>query len=137
MAQHVSALLIYDQSTPLESLKTALNDGSISAGRARTCEEARHLIETTEPHIIFTDTQLPDGTWADVMRSADAANAPMSVIVVSRNTDTRLYIKTMEAGAFDFIMPPFEKQSLDYVVRSALSNALTRRGGLMLAHAAH
>ena len=136
MAQHVSGLLVYDQSLPLELLRTALNDRSLCAGRARTCEEARHLIEATEPQLIFTDVNLPDGTWADVVRSADAANAPANVIVVSRNEDTKLYIKTMEAGAFDFIMPPFEKQSLEHVVRCALSNSLTRRSNLMVAHAA-
>lgn len=102
MTQHVSALLVYDESPLLDRLKCALNDRSLSAGRARTCQEAQHLIKATEPHLIFTDTQLPDGTWADVVRCGEKAEVATNVIVVSDSVDMGLYIKVMEAGAFDF-----------------------------------
>jgi DNA-binding NtrC family response regulator len=136
MAQHVSGLLVYDQSLPLELLRTALNDRSLCAGRARTCEEARHLIEATEPQLIFTDVNLPDGTWADVVRLGQDAASPANVIVVSGNLDMKFYIRTMESGAFDFMSPPFDAHSLDYVVRCAVSNVMTRRNERLLTLAA-
>src|SRR5689334_4110265 len=99
MAPHVSVLLVYHESVPMESLGRSLNTMSLSAGRARTCQEARHLIEATEPHVIFTDAKLPDGTWAEVVRSAEAAKTPSSVVVVSGTSDIQFYIKAMENGA--------------------------------------
>jgi FixJ family two-component response regulator len=41
--------------------------------------------------------------------------------------DTKLYVSVIEAGAFDFMAPPFEALDLAHVVRCAADNALARR----------
>ena len=79
------------------------------------------------PELVFTDTQLPDGTWSDVVRLAEGARAPVNVIVVSRLVDIPLYVRAIEQGAFDFITPPFESADLAYVIRCAAGNVLRRR----------
>ena len=50
------------------------------------------------------------------------------MIVVARVVDTRLYLDTIETGAFDFIAPPFVATDLQHVVRCALDNVAARRG---------
>ena len=127
MQQHVSALLVYGELGPLDALREPLQRQSLSVGRARTCNEARHLMEATQPHVVFTDCRLPDGTWADVVRCAETGDVPSNVIVVSAKEDMKLYIKARESGAFDFIMTPFEEAGLNHVVKLAVSNALARR----------
>jgi FixJ family two-component response regulator len=52
------------------------------------------------------------------------------VIVVARVVDTRFYVEAIEAGAFDFIVPPFNAADLAYVVRCAVDNVLARRARL-------
>ena len=79
------------------------------------------------PHLVFTDTTLADGTWADVTALAAKATMAVDVIVVSRLVDTRLYIETIETGAFDFIVPPLATTDLSYVVRCAADNVCERR----------
>ena len=78
------------------------------------------------PHLIFTDTA-PEGLWADVLALASQAPQLVNVIAVSRWVDTRLYIKVIEAGAFDFLAPPFSSTDLAHIVRSAAENVLGRR----------
>jgi FixJ family two-component response regulator len=58
---------------------------------------------------------------------AEKATQPVNVIVVSRVVDTRFYVQVIEAGAFDFIAPPFNSTDLAYVVRSAMDNVVARR----------
>ena len=77
--------------------------------------------------LVFTDTQLPDGTWADVLALAQKAKLPVNVIVVARVVDTRFYVEVIETGAFDFLAPPFNATDLAYVVRSAMDNVVARR----------
>ncbi len=79
------------------------------------------------PLLVFTDRQLPDGTWRDIVRLAESAHAPTSVIVVSRLTDVRLYVDAIEQGAYDFIVPPFEAAGLAHVVRCATAHTLDQR----------
>ncbi len=86
------------------------------------------------PHLIFTDTALPDGTWADVLSLAADTIEPANVIVVSRIVDIKLYIEAIECGAFDFIVPPFAAADLVHVLRCAVWNVMHRREAL--AHAA-
>jgi DNA-binding NtrC family response regulator len=101
---------------------------------AKSLAEAKRKLSGLNPvPLVFTDTGLPDGTWTDLLAIANKATRPVNVIVVARLVDTRLYVEAIEAGAFDFLAPPFGATDLAYVVRSALDNAATRRSSRVLA----
>jgi DNA-binding NtrC family response regulator len=119
MNQHPFALLVHDQPRPLESLKLVLRDLSVETHSVRTCEEAGRLIRQTRPPLVFTDVSLPDGSWTDVVRMAERASSPVDVIVVGAKEDIKLYLSTLEGGAFDFVLPPFEHEAVEFVVESA------------------
>ena len=128
MPEETKALLLHSRRDPLRALRQALERQGVTTVQARNCAEATHLLQGLEPpHLVFTDTQLPDGNWADAIRLARKAAAPVNVIVVSRLVDVRLYVEALEAGAFDFIAPPFEDSELAHIVRCAAANAEARR----------
>ena len=127
MNERFLALLVYDRPHPLESLNVALRDLSVETCSVRTCEEARRLVPQAQPQLIFTDISLPDGSWADVVSVAQRAASPVDVIVVGANKDMQLYVSALEGGAFDFVLPPFERQALDFVVESARHDVRRRR----------
>ncbi|MFB3923242.1 MAG: two-component system response regulator [Terriglobia bacterium] len=126
----VFALCAYERAHPLEALKAALRAHSIEMCSAKTCEEVERLLSQTQPELIFTDTILPDGSWADIVRLAENSPAPANVVVVGACADTKLYISAMEHGAFDFILPPFEEKPLTHVLQVAVENVRRRRGEL-------
>jgi DNA-binding NtrC family response regulator len=127
MKEEISALLIHDEPEPLDALDLELASQSVKTRRARTCQEAVHVLAGADPpHLIFTDTTLPDGSWDDVLSLAAKAAEPISVIVVARFVDIKVYIDTLERGACDFITPPFMAPDLAHVVRCAVENV---RGG--------
>ncbi len=121
------ALLLHDQPYPLDSLKLALKELSVETCSARTLEEAGRLLPQTQPHLIFTDIFLPDGSWDEVINLAAKAASPVNVIVVGTNPNIKLYISALERGAFDFVLPPFEHHALDFVVQSAGQDVRRRR----------
>src|SRR5215472_16898705 len=127
MNHHPIALLVHDQPYPLESLKAVLRDLSVETFSVRTCEEAGRLITQTEPQLVFTDTSLPDGSWADVVRMAEMASSPVDVVVVGAKEDIKLYLSALERGAFDFVLPPFEHEALEFVVESARQDVRRRK----------
>jgi DNA-binding NtrC family response regulator len=121
MAEGIRALLVYRRNGTLAILKRLLNRHGIRTAHARNCAEAAAVLGWVEgPDLVFTDTALTDGTWAEVENLAERTCPPVPVIVVSRNVDVSLYLDALEGGASDFIVPPFEDSDLDYVVKGAL-----------------
>ncbi len=128
MKESTSALLVHQNSDTLRLLKAALEHQGLRVTQAESCAQARRMLGGLNPApLVFTDTQMPDGTWADLLAVAEKAARHVNVIVVSRVVDTRFYVEAIEAGAFDFIAPPFTATDLAYVVRSAVDNVITRR----------
>lgn len=126
---NVKALLVYNQDEPLSELRRALETQPMETHRARTCRQATdYLHESSDrPHVIFTDTTLPDGTWEDVLRVAREAPSAADVVVISRWPDVKVYIDALERGAFDFMTPPFREVELDHVLRCATTDVAARR----------
>jgi DNA-binding NtrC family response regulator len=128
MVEMISALLVHDREDAFDTLKPLLESQCIVTREAKTCGEALlSLWAKRPPHLVFTDVQLADGNWCDVIALADKCPLPINVIVVSRQLDVNLYIEAMEQGAFDFITPPLEGPDVAHVVRSAAQNVLRRR----------
>ena len=131
MSHRVFALVIENELHPMDSLREALREILVDTSSVNTCEEARRLLTQTEPHLIFTAMSVSDGSWMDVIVLAEKVGVPSNVVVVSQTTDVKLFLSTMEGGAFDFIVPPFEPGPLAHIVRSAWLDAQRRRQGLL------
>jgi DNA-binding NtrC family response regulator len=128
VSEPVSTLLICERPAALTDLRMRLESRGIQVHTARTCGDAvLRLWSNDPPHLVFTETRLADGTWADVVSMAERSPRPLNVIVVSRIADLSLYLQVLERGAFDFIVPPLDFSEFDHVVRSAVGNALVRR----------
>jgi DNA-binding NtrC family response regulator len=131
MTERIKALLVHHNSETLATLKGALERQGMYVIHAQSRAQAKRMLGGLDPvPLVFTETQLPDGTWADILAVAGKAARPVNVIVVARVVDTRFYVEAIETGAFDFLAPPFNATDLAYVVRSAFDNAVARRAAL-------
>jgi DNA-binding NtrC family response regulator len=114
-------LLVYDKEDPVRNVEQSLLDQGMSTLHVRNCAEARAALrEPAAPAVLFTDTVLADGTWADVLKAASAVPGSIPVIVVSRVIDIPLYLDVLESGAYDFIVPPLASADLAHIVGGAL-----------------
>lgn len=103
------------------ALRKALSAAGVRVRLARTCEEARAILERfSTPAALFSEVMLPDGTWADIVELAAAGSRQVPVIVVSRVVDINLYINALEKGASDFIVPPFYYRDISHVLKCAV-----------------
>ena len=127
MNEQIFALLVQTQRSLNVALKLALHGTGIQTRHVRSCAEARQLLaRLPRPHVIFADSRLPDGTWADIVSLADQCPRPLNVVVVSPELDVDLYLKALEGGAFDFIVPPFAGADLLHIVNCIAWKGLTQ-----------
>lgn len=128
MKENIKALFVKTGRDSFEALRWALEKESIGIAMASNCAEAALAIwSNSPPHLVFTEAQLADGNWADVLTLAAKASAPVNVIVVSPFTDIELYLQVIERGGFDFIVPPLSEPELLHVIRIAAENAIRKR----------
>jgi DNA-binding NtrC family response regulator len=128
MKRQTTALLLHELGDSLGPLKLALEGQAMEVCWMRNCQEAATLLlGANPPHLVFTEINLPDGTWEDIVTLAVKAPKAVNVIVVSRLADVKFYLKTIVSGAFDFIVPPLSGDELAHVVRCAAENASCRR----------
>ncbi len=123
------ALLITGRPNSVSDLEALLESRGFAVYVATGCAEAALLVESKQPpQLIFSDADLPDGSWREALALARKCSIPVHVIVISRAVDISLYIQVLEHGAFDFIVPPFEVSEIDHVVRNALASVVFLRG---------
>ena len=128
MRKEIVALLVHNQSEHMQALAMRLQHQGVRVHQVRTRQAAAHeLKRANPPHLVFSDTALPDCNWTDIVQLAGRASQPVNVIVVTRVMDTKLYLETLEGGAFDFIVPPFASLDLAHVVRCAADDVQARR----------
>jgi DNA-binding NtrC family response regulator len=125
MAEQINALVVSGDDEIFDELRRTLETLGIVVTHARNCHEASRLLKNHKGiDVIFTETDLQDGNWADTLRLAQRLMNYAPVIVVSRNVDVGLYIETIDRGAFDFVTPPFLTSDLAHIVRSAVYKEL-------------
>jgi DNA-binding NtrC family response regulator len=135
MKPKITALLIHHRNDRFYTLQLVLEALSIRVIRARSAKEAEEqLCEMPCPHLVLSDTVLPDGNWMDVLDVAAKAVEPVNVIIVSPMADTRLYLDTMDHGAFDFMTDSFTIPQIVHILKCAIDNVAGRRGSRL--HAA-
>jgi len=123
----VSALLVYAEFEPLHTLRVALASQGLDTWRARSCQQALSFLANFRPvHVIFTDKNLPDGTWLDLLRAKRRTSAPL--IVVAREMDARLSSDIFQQGGAGLIIPPFAAWDLIYPVRRSGASRCSNQG---------
>ncbi len=120
-ADRLWALLVYNEDEPVRAVEQIILGQAISTRRVRKCSEAAAMLRNARaPALVVTDTSLPDGDWADVLKATRTCASSPPLIVVSRLVDIRLYLDVMESGAYDFVVPPLLAADVAYVVDGAL-----------------
>jgi len=136
MEEKICALLVHYQNESFQALERVLESEGIQTRRANSCSEARVCFKgPNPPHVVFTDTSLADGSWEDILFSASNGRRAVPIILVSRVVDFALYVRALESGAADFIVPPFRAVDIAYIVRCAVGSG-TQQSSVAKAHAA-
>ncbi len=123
MGEQLRALVVSSHEDLFNHLQRTLERIGIIAEVAPTCGHARTILERPDPPaLVFSDAILPDGTCARVIGMAAQTAAPLRVIVVSEVVDYETFMDAMEAGAADFIAPPFSAADVAWVVCSVIGS---------------
>jgi two-component system LytT family response regulator len=102
-------LIIDDNRLARTELKILLKDfpDMEVVGQAQNAEEARDLIESEDPDLLFLDIEMPGESGFDLLQSLDFA--PYVIFTTAHN---QYAIKAFEVDALDYLIKPIEPTRL-------------------------
>ncbi len=108
-----SILLVHTDSIHGVALHSAFHSIAGDIGTARSVVDAEdYLLATRNVRLIFTETVLPDGTWADILLLRRGLARGIPVVIVCRWPDVELFADLIGAGAAGCIAPPYSPADL-------------------------
>ena len=93
-----------------------------SVTRVLTVPTALPRGKTEAYDAVFCDWDCAGGTWKDVLAKLKELNLQIPLVVLSRCGCEKEWVEVLEAGAFDFLVPPYNSAQILAVLEHALAS---------------
>ena len=131
MSNKLHILIIEDEKSICNFIKTALAVQDYRISMAHTAAEGLSMITSRCPDLVLLDLGLPDMDGSEIIRQVRQwSNLP--VIVISARTQEKEKVAALDLGADDYITKPFGSSELMARIRTALRHSnqpITSSGG--------
>lgn len=118
-----SILLVEDTASLSMLYQAVLSRAGHGVVCAFSLAEARSVCETgMPPPVVLLDLQLPDGDGLELLDKLREDASGTRVIVITANGSINRAVQAMRAGAFDFLVKPFDEGRLISAVENALAS---------------
>jgi DNA-binding NtrC family response regulator len=117
---HDSVLFISPSAVDAKTLSQMLGSIAIRCEHVETLKRARRKLEAEAFGVVLTEARLPDGTWADVVRLVGQAERGSAVVVTDNLGDARLWLDSLDLGAYDVLAKPFCGGEVQRILANAL-----------------
>jgi putative hemolysin len=97
-------------------LRNILHDSRWRIVTSRTCKQAIALLCRRHLPVVICESDLPDGTWRDVLDRMRALTNPPVLIVTSRLADDYLWAEVLNLGGYNVFAKPFRETEVKHVV---------------------
>jgi DNA-binding NtrC family response regulator len=123
-ASHASFVLIVEDTPSVAQLCAAyLRRDGHTVEIATTGQEALAAIRAKVPAVIVLDLHLPDLSGQTILEEVHRQALPTSVVVITTDGSIRVAVEAMRAGAYDFLVKPFNADRLTTTVRNAFERS--------------
>ena len=113
-------LVVDDELSMREVLELMLSREGYTVTCAENGRTAIGLLEKDPYDLMLCDIKLGDVSGLDVLQASKKCNPDMVVILISAYASTETAVAAMNAGAYDYVPKPFDKDELMQTVAKAL-----------------
>jgi len=111
----VNVLLISPFAEDHQHLAAILKHSNWQQHGARTQREAFAFLRENITPVAICESELPDGTWQDVLGRLERMQCPPLLVVTSRMADDRLWSEALNLGAYNVLAKPLNMKEFFHV----------------------
>ena len=115
-------LLVEDTPSLSRLYEQYLSKEDVEVEVAGTGKEAVDSLDKMVPAVVLLDLRLPDMDGLDILKQIQQQELPTEVVVVTAHGSINVAVEAMRAGAYDFLVKPFNAERLLVTVRNALQH---------------
>lgn len=115
-------LLVEDTPSLARLYEQYLDKEDVVLQAVGTGKDALASLESIPPAVILLDLRLPDMDGLEILRQVQARSIPTEVVVITAHGSINVAVEAMRAGAYDFLVKPFNAERLLVTVRNAIKH---------------
>jgi len=116
-------LIVEDDPMIRTAVMRALTDRGYAVAAAHTAMSGLQLAVSERPDVVVLDLGLPDLDGREVLRMIRAVSAVPIIVATARGTEADI-VRSLDAGADDYVVKPFGAAQLDARIRAVLRRAV-------------
>lgn len=113
-------LLVDDEEIFLRPLAKTILSAGLLVDTASSVEEARKKLAHDEFDLVLSDVRMPGSDGISFARELHAEFPDLPVLLMTAYGSIRTAVDAMKAGAYDYILKPFEPDEILLLIRRAL-----------------
>ncbi len=113
-------LVVDDEADVRYSFRRLFEKADYDIAEAASGEQAIAMVRAEAPDVILMDIRMPGADGIATLREIRAFDPRTPVILMTAYSSTQSTIEAMKAGAFDYVLKPFEIGKIRTVVQAAV-----------------
>lgn len=123
MKQNKRVLAVDDEPNMRRLIEITLRQAGYNPIIAAHGKEALHILKSQGADIVITDLHMPEMDGIALLRQMRAAEIKIPVIIVTAHGEIKTAVEAMKLGASDYILRPFDLETIEIAIDKALAIA--------------
>lgn len=115
-------LLVEDTPSLARLYQQYLEKEDLDITSAGTGKEALAILDKSPPDVLLLDLRLPDMDGLEILKEIKSQDMPTEVVVITAHGSVNVAVDAMRAGAYDFLVKPFNAERLLVTVQNAVKH---------------
>ena len=120
-------LLVEDDPAIRRGVKEYLTVSGFEVSEADSCAAAQVVFQTSRVDVVVMDFHLPDGNAIQLITTFKSLERDVPIVVLTGHGSIELAVRTIQAGAEQFLTKPVDLASLTIVIEKCLEHGRNRR----------
>jgi len=129
MSELAATVLVVDDDVAVGTvLETLLRQDGLRAAHVTSGQTGLDALERRPYEAVITDLRMPGMDGMELLAEIKRRWPELPVVMLTAHGTVTLAVEAMKAGAVEFVLKPFDREELLYVVRKALATAEATAG---------
>lgn len=125
-------LIIDDEKSILDLLSVVFKKEGYRVRATLSAKKALELLDKEEFGIILTDIKLPEMSGFEILKRVRESKPDIAVVMITAYGNVKQAVEALKAGAFDYVVKPFDVDELKIIVAKALEKKRLQEENILL-----